>query len=138
MDVVFGTGGRRLSSMKRANGLRLLRSACVSMRRLDGDAPTAVSDSKWPNSRRGSTRLGLSAIGTRIGMRGPFDLLPLALVRCRLPLGGYCLRSQRLLRFRVDPLVEALVADAHARVGRPFGLQPAFDPLWRPSLAWRP
>ena len=38
-------------------------------------------------------------------------------------------------RFRADPPAEALVADAHARVGRPFGLQPAFDPLWRPSLA---
>ena len=43
--------------------------------------------------------------------------------------------ARRLPRFRVDSLVEALVADAHARVGRPFGLQPAFDRLGRPSLA---
>jgi hypothetical protein len=44
---------------------------------------------------------------------------------------------QRLLRFRVDPLVEAFVADAHARVGRPFGLQPPFDEFGRPSPAQR-
>ena len=44
---------------------------------------------------------------------------------------------QCLLRFRVDPLVEAFVADAHMRVGRPFGLQPALDRLGRPALPKR-
>ena len=38
-------------------------------------------------------------MGARIGMRGPFDLLPLARVRCRLPLGGYRLRSNALRGF---------------------------------------
>ena len=38
------------------------------------------------------------------------------------------------LRFRVDPLVEALVADAHARVGRVFGFEPAFDAFGHPAL----
>ena len=85
-----------LSGTNLANSLRLLRSTCVSMHRLDGEAPTTVSDSSWPNSRRESTHLGLSAIGTRIGMRDPFDLLPLARVRCRLPRGRYCLRSNAL------------------------------------------
>ena len=37
--------GALVSSMKRANGLRLLRSTCVSMRRFDGAAPMTVSDS---------------------------------------------------------------------------------------------
>ena len=44
---------------------------------------------------------------------------------------------QRPLRFRVDPLVEAFVADAHARVGRVFGFEPAFDAFGRPSLPER-
>ena len=42
------------------------------------------------------TASGRSAMGTRIGMRGPFGLLPLARVRRRLPLGRYCLRSRIL------------------------------------------
>ena len=82
--------------MKRANRRRLLRSTCVSMHRFEGAVPMTVSDSKWPNSCRESTRLGRWAIGTRIGMRGPFGLLPLARVRRRLPLGRYCLRSRIL------------------------------------------
>lgn len=82
-----------LSGMRRANNLRLLRSTCVSMHRFDGAAPMTVSDSKWPNSRLDMTFFSLSAIGTRIGMRGPFDRRPLTRVRCRLPLGRYCLRS---------------------------------------------
>ena len=44
---------------------------------------------------------------------------------------------QCLLRFRVDPPVEALVAYPHARVGRVFGFEPAFDEFGRPSLAQR-
>lgn len=44
---------------------------------------------------------------------------------------------QRPLRFRVDPPVEALVAYPHARVGRPFDLQPSLDEFGRPSLAQR-
>ena len=36
--------GAPLSGMNRANSLRLLRSTCVSIQRLDGDAPTTVSD----------------------------------------------------------------------------------------------
>ena len=35
-------------------------------------------------------------MGTRIGMRDPFDLPPLARVRCRLPRGRYRLRSNAL------------------------------------------
>ena len=45
---------------------------------------------------RESTFFGRSVIGTRIGMRGPFDLPPLARVRCRLPRGRYRLRSNAL------------------------------------------
>ena len=82
-----------LSLTNRANSPRLLRSTCVSTQRFDGAVPTAVSDSKWPNPRRESTRFGLSPMGARIGMRGLSDLLPLARVRCRLPLGRYRLRS---------------------------------------------
>ena len=37
--------GAPLSGMNRANSLRLLRSTCVSIQRLDGAEPTAVSDS---------------------------------------------------------------------------------------------
>ena len=44
---------------------------------------------------------------------------------------------QRPMRFRVDPPVEALVAYPHARVGRPFDLQPSLDEFGRPSLAQR-
>lgn len=33
-----------LSGTNLANSLRLLRSTCVSMHRLDGEAPTTVSD----------------------------------------------------------------------------------------------
>lgn len=91
--------GAPLSGMNRADSLRLLRSTCVSMRRLDGDAPTTVSDSKWPNSWRESTFFGRSVIGTRIGMRGPLALLPFERVRCRLPRGRYCLRSNALCGF---------------------------------------
>ena len=40
--------------------------------------------------------MGRLAMGTRIGMRGPFDLPPLARVRCRLPRGRYRLRSNAL------------------------------------------
>ena len=74
-------------------------------------------------------------MGTRIGMRGPFDLPPLARVRCRLPRGRY--RVQCPARLGVDPLVEAFVADPHMRVGRPFDLQPSLDEFGRPSLAQR-
>lgn len=59
--------------LNRANRRRLLRSACVSMQRFDGAVPTTVPDSKWPNPRRESTRLGLSAMGTRIGIHGSAD-----------------------------------------------------------------
>lgn len=38
-------------------------------------------------------------IGTRIGMRGPLALLPFERVRCRLPRGRYCLRSNALCGF---------------------------------------
>ncbi len=65
-----------LSSTSRANSLRLLRSTCVFMQRLDGAAPTTVSDSKWPNPFLDPTASGRSAMGTRIGMRGPFAFLP--------------------------------------------------------------
>lgn len=82
-----------LSGTKRANRRRLLRSTCVSMHRFDGAAPTIVSDSKWPNPRLDMTLLGRSDIGTRIGMREPFALRPLARVRCRLPRGRYWRRS---------------------------------------------
>lgn len=37
--------GTPLSGMNRANSLRLLRPTCVSIQRLDGAEPTAVSDS---------------------------------------------------------------------------------------------
>ena len=74
-------------------------------------------------------------MGTRIGMRGPFDLPPLARVRCRLPRGRY--RVQCPARLGVDPLVEAFVAYPHMRVGRPFDLQPSLDEFGRPSLAQR-
>ena len=37
--------GAPLSGMNRANSLRLLRSTCVSIQRLDGAESTAVSDS---------------------------------------------------------------------------------------------
>jgi len=46
------------------------------MQRLDGAAPTTVSDSKWPNPFLDPTASGRSAMGTRIGMRGPFAFLP--------------------------------------------------------------
>ena len=44
---------------------------------------------------------------------------------------------QRPLRFRVDPLVEARVADPHMRVVGPFDLQSPLDPFRRPPLPER-
>lgn len=82
-----------LSSTSRANSLRLLRSTCVFMQRLDGAAPTTVSDSKWPNPFLDPTASGRSAMGTRIGMRGPFAFLPFFLVRRFLPRARYWRRS---------------------------------------------
>ena len=110
--------GAPLSGMNRADSLRLLRSTCVSMRRLDGDAPTTVSDSKWPNSWRESTFFGRSVIGTRIGMRGPLALLPFERVRCRLPRGRYCLRSNALCGFAWIHWWRHSWLIAHMRVGR--------------------
>ncbi len=82
-----------LSSTSRANSLRLLRSTCVFMQRLDGAAPTTVSDSKWPNPFLDPTASGRSVMGTRIGMRGPFAFLPFFLVRRFLPRARYWRRS---------------------------------------------
>ena len=66
-------------------------------------------------------------------------LRPAALGPGAVPLasGQVLPEAQLPLRFRVDPLVEAFVADAHARVGRVFGLQPPFDEFGRPSPAQR-
>lgn len=126
-----------LSSTSRANSLRLLRSTCVFMQRLDGAAPTTVSDSKWPNPFLDPTASGRSAMGTRIGMRGPFAFLPFFLVRRFLPRARYWRRFQRPLRLGVDPLVEALVADAHRRVAGVLGLQPSLDQFRAPPPAQR-
>ena len=60
-----------LSGTRRANGLRLLRSTCVSMHTREGAAPITVSDSRWPNCPREYTVFGRCEMGTRIGMRGP-------------------------------------------------------------------
>ncbi len=77
-----------LSGTRRANGLRLLRSTCVSMHARDGAAPTIVSDSQWPNCPRESTVFGRCEMDTRMGMRGPLTLRPFRLARCFLPREG--------------------------------------------------
>ena len=59
-------------------------------------APTTVSDSKWSNSLLEQTDSGRSAMGTRIGTRGPFAFLPFFLVRRFLPRARYWRRSSAL------------------------------------------
>ena len=83
-----------LSGTRRANGLRLLRSTCVSMHTREGAAPITVSDSQWPNSLRESTALGRWPMSTRMGMRGPLTLRPFRLARRFLPRGRYWRRSR--------------------------------------------
>ena len=51
------------------------------------------TDSKWPNPFLDPTASGRSAMGTRIGMRGPFAFLPFFLVRRFLPRARYWRRS---------------------------------------------
>ena len=81
------------SATSRANSLRLRRATGVFMQRLDGAAPTTVSESKWPNPGLVPPASGRSEMGTSLGTRGPGAFLPFLLVRRFLPPAGYGRRS---------------------------------------------
>ena len=126
-----------LSSTSLANSLRLLRSTCVFMQRFDGVVPITVSDSKWPNCLLESTASGLSAMGTRIGMRTPLRFPALAFGAAAFAARKVLAQFQLALGLGVDPLVEALVTDPHRRGRREHGLEPSRDELGTPAPAQR-
>ena len=106
----------------------------------DGAAPTIVSDSRWPNCPRESTVFGRCEMlrdGHAHRDARPPDLASLP-SGAALPAPRQVLAQvQAALGLRVDPLVEALVADPHHGVAGVLQLQPALDQPGAPSTAQR-